>query len=646
MALTSSSMFSRETVNLLKYLLAPQPLFHSLVYLVQILFELILKKVDAIFKTGIYQFKQYPEYLREVNKKNNLYGYRNGYLRGFERIYNTKATENIAEKQRKNIKFWDMEIICDDVPDWFQIFEEKEQMFSLHRWGWLLIFAVENPSAETKSWGIKVMLDWTQKMNHQKDHPAWESYSVSERIVNALLFFYVLRDYAYGDEVAICSVEKAINDMAIFLKKHLEFHGELTNNHVLNNARALYMLGRLSSCEALADIGRRIFLNETPRMMTPSGFLREDSSSYHILLLRTYLEALWVAEYTGDDAFYNTIREAATAMLKAAWMLNIYDTIEKKWRVPLVGDVSPDFHREWLNNICRSRRALELYCPIEVEPDEHSGWNRIWKSEKLSKELLSPRKEENKRCLMSGDSGWYRVDHKNIIILWHMNPTGCIPLFSHGHNDIFSFVLYWKGHPVIIDPGRFSYMPDKFSNYGKTGHAHNTFTVDGLEPYPLNRRVYPPQYRRGNPGVEWEENEEGLSLKISHDGFQRINKKISAYREFHVTHNALRITDFVQGIGAHVMKTFFHFDRDVNNIEQDMNNPGVLHLSFNGESITIKCLVEGREPSIKIAEGIREPEPSGWYFPEYGSALPIRTLTIETHKELPYRAEHIIEFPG
>ncbi len=634
-------VFSKETVNLVRSLIRPSFFIHALFYWIKESCRILLRKINIKYNVNIYRYFHSPAYLRSVLKSIEIKECEDGYLGRF--VKNNSGLGSDLEKVTPiTIQLATKELRCDDLPDWLQTSEDPEITFSLHRWGWLLMLAVNNPSNGMKNWGLKVMKDWFLCMGNMKSHPAWESYSVSERIVNALMFFYVLREYSCEGDVHF--VEKKLFEMSLFLKDHLEFHGERTNNHILNNARALYMQGRLSSCEELADIGRRIFIEETPRLISTSGFLREDSTSYHFLLLRTYLEVLHIAEYTEDTAFADRMKSVATSMVKAAWCFDIHDKDNTHWDFPLVGDVSPDFPMEWLKNICRSIPALKLYRPIAQVADSHSGWNKIWeanRSDNLQEPFVLSKRQ---KCQMYADSGWYRVDYGNFTIIWHVSPSGSIPLYSHGHNDIFSFVLYWKGSPIIVDSGRFSYTLDKFGLYGKTTSAHSTFTSDGFGSYPSNRSIFPPKYREGKPNVKWEERENGFYFKISHDGFQRLNEHGFAYREFHISKDTISINDFIKGFGRHNVKTFFHFADNLNVTNYSTADSSEIDLCNDRERINVKLKITGLTPSVRIISGVRDPYPIGWVFPEYGRCVPASTCLVETYTSYPYEAEYFLGF--
>jgi hypothetical protein len=71
---------------------------------------------------------------------------------------------------------------------------------------------------------------------------------------------------------------------------------------------------------------------------------------------------------------------------------------------------------------------------------------------------------------------------------------GCGPLGDggHGHYDSLGVEAYAYGHPLVVDPGRYTYAEGtpNWRHWFKGTAAHNTVTVDGLDQQP---------YRRGKP---------------------------------------------------------------------------------------------------------------------------------------------------
>ena len=86
-----------------------------------------------------------------------------------------------------------------------------------------------------------------------------------------------------------------------------------------------------------------------------------------------------------------------------------------------------------------------------------------------------------------GDRGQPYADERFLMF-------GCGPLGDggHGHYDALSVEAYGRGHPLVVDPGRYTYAEGEpnWRHWFKGTAAHNTVTVDGLDQQP---------YRLGKP---------------------------------------------------------------------------------------------------------------------------------------------------
>jgi Heparinase II/III-like protein/Heparinase II/III N-terminus len=89
-------------------------------------------------------------------------------------------------------------------------------------------------------------------------------------------------------------------------------------------------------------------------------------------------------------------------------------------------------------------------------------------------------------------SGWGSADEAFASERFLM--FGCGPLGDggHGHYDSLAVEAYGHGHPLVVDPGRYTYAEGdpNWRHWFKGTAAHNTVTVDGLDQQP---------YRRGKP---------------------------------------------------------------------------------------------------------------------------------------------------
>lgn len=78
---------------------------------------------------------------------------------------------------------------------------------------------------------------------------------------------------------------------------------------------------------------------------------------------------------------------------------------------------------------------------------------------------------------------------------WLIFDCGPLGEGGHGHYDALAVEMYAHGRPLIVDPGRYTYSEEteNLRHWFKGTSAHNTVCVDGLDQTP---------YRRGRPGTE------------------------------------------------------------------------------------------------------------------------------------------------
>ena len=131
---------------------------------------------------------------------------------------------------------------------------------------------------------------------------------------HCLLFLYLTDQYTIMPQ----SMQSAFLSMATYLAANLEYGPDnIHNNHVLNNARALYFAGESLSIPQLSTIGKSIIKIEVPNFISSDGFVKEGSSHYHFLITRWFLEMYWLASVVGDKEYKNELETILKKMLPA-----------------------------------------------------------------------------------------------------------------------------------------------------------------------------------------------------------------------------------------------------------------------------------------------------------------------------------------
>jgi hypothetical protein len=83
------------------------------------------------------------------------------------------------------------------------------------------------------------------------------------------------------------------------------------------------------------------------------------------------------------------------------------------------------------------------------------------------------------------DSGFVVVRDGPLWLAFRCGPPAPAFLPAHAHADALSFQLWWRGRPVVVDPGAFTYEPGSERNWFRSTRAHSTIAVDGRDQFRL-----------------------------------------------------------------------------------------------------------------------------------------------------------------
>jgi uncharacterized heparinase superfamily protein len=116
---------------------------------------------------------------------------------------------------------------------------------------------------------------------------------------------------------------------------------------------------------------------------------------------------------------------------------------------------------------------------------------------------------------------------------------------AHGHGDIGSFELSLKGQRLIVDQGVFEYIAGEKRRASRTATSHNVLVLQGSD-----QAEFFGAFRCGRrPSVDvrdWQCEEDGFALEVSHNGFSRLPGRPVAVRRFEATPNRLIIKDWIE----------------------------------------------------------------------------------------------------
>ena len=531
-----------EFRSVLRWLIRPR-------YTVTLLFFLLQK----ITQRGLNYFgnphelpPNFSELIEKINRKSEI----------VSEVDNAKVKPRVVKLATSNFRIGE--------EFWLQELLDPEDQEALHRFNWLLT-EVSTPNSDlTFTLGLNFVRNWATKPEVQRKPEAWEAYTVSERITNICLFTFVkTKKTLLPEDIAFL-----IDTWARYLSNNLEFKGEeLTCNHLFNNGRALFFAGFFLKNSDYTELARNIFEQTLPKLITKEGFFSEGSSHYHLLFTRWLLEIGFFAKSSGNQILMNLVNPACEKLLNRVKFFCVVDR-EGQIRLPLIGDVSPDFRPNWLISLfhCGLWHG-ELCCDHKVADFQtKSAWYRLLSKHKgvsrnNNKNAFQPAK------LIFKESGWYRFSFASWTVLFRASSTSSKRQAGHFHDDLASFVLFFEGLPILVDLGRKSYdNTDQTSLKQIRGSEHNSLSINGrpasLRP---NFTALPKFYTHCEVAVDAEIKHNVMKIKIVHDGFSRLKIGVSTHeRTIELGVKTAKVIDRLDTKSTILVKRRFNFSPTLN----------------------------------------------------------------------------------
>jgi len=403
------------------------------------------------------------------------------------------------------------------------------------------------------------ILTWMKQPPPQTD-PAWEPYSCSERVVNLAVLLCVRPEYrAWFD---LQQLRAFFADSLQWIDRHLEYYGpRYTNNHILNNARALIVGGAVLQSSDAVERGLVLFSTMARTLFQRDGFLRERSSSYQVI----------VTNWLCDAAHFSATADVSTAACVEARQ-EVAELTERVGRATAtlldsmvgqtvhIGDISPDLHPG-----CAIARLKLLY-PGIVERGSVSRSGRM-------------------------DDWIFAQNEHHSLVLCAAIPFP--PAFTtHGHRDLGSFVWFHRRRLVLVDPGRFQYTPDSVSRSQMKSDGHNCLLVEGIGPLAESIFTFAQWLPSGYAEVEGSlEVDPYKSVALRHNGFSRLMGVGDHIRRIQMEGSGLLVEDRIEGSGTVKIDTLWHFAPDLTPVSSDPSE-------VRGAGIVISVAADGGDGNV------------------------------------------------
>jgi len=450
-----------------------------------------------------------------------------------------------------------LEVAIRENVDWQCGFADQEQRFFLHRFSYAPVLAkaaLYTGDARYVETLVRLLKDWGHATT-VGERGTWESYSVAERVVNWTQTAYLLAGHPQFHAFVEAWLRPEIGRHAAYLADHLET--ALMHNHLVNDARALLVYGTcfpdLPRAAVLRELGWEILAREMLRQTLPDGIFREQSTHYHLLLARTFTEAIGLARRQERPVTPQLLAALERMHGASAAMLRGDGTIA------LVGDICPDIESRPLAGFLAVGAVL-FDRPEWKRPEaftEHALWY-LGADGVAAWERLETR-PAGVVAAQFPDGGFAFLANPDPMpthVTVHCDPRG--QRLFHGDDDPLGVVV-WAGRDVVVDAGNASYNADD-CDYFRGLHGQSTLTLDGLPPWvePRHRGWFGAEYERWTSRVEAALRAGRPCAEASHTGYHRRPTPVTLRRSVTVEGARVVIIDTLGGAGSVDVDVRFH----------------------------------------------------------------------------------------
>lgn len=438
------------------------------------------------------------------------------------------------------------------------------------------------------------IMDWI-KCNPSGTIDAWEPAPTSLRIVNWIKFL-INRDISKIDYERM---SHSLYQQSLWLEHLLERH--LLCNHLFKNAKALIFTGLFFStpdAERWLSKGLRLLKHELSAQILPDGGHIERSPMYHCMILEDCLDLLNICM----DNPCKGVQEIAG---------QLEETVEKMLYF-LCGMTHPDGQIALFNDSAFGIEVppsglMEYYTRLTGRMAD--GPNPpIWAFHETGYFVMAPR---------PGDR-----------LITDCGPLGPDYQLGHGHCDTLSFELSANYTRVIVDSGCFSYEHDEMRQYNRSNAGHNAVTLNMKDQSEIWGSFRCARRARPLAGRIWQD-QDTLTFEGSHDGYRRLPGQPIHRRRIQWKGPLIFIEDKVVGRGMYDCDLRLHINPSCKISKKKQE----VHISFEGYTIKVQSIGD-----FELALG------RGWYCPSFGKRFQCPVITLNGHKEAPFKTGWMISF--
>lgn len=411
----------------------------------------------------------------------------------------------------------------------------------------------------------------------RKDNPLcigvnWAaSDEVSVRLINVFFAFAVFVNSTGADEEVLNSFREFILEHALFIENNLHYSGSRGHEY-LSNMIALAAAGLLFKNHPYGNKNIQTaytgFEQEIRKQVYKDGVSFEQSVPFHSF----NLEHFYIGKIILEKAGVTFTDEYNSRLHNMFIVQNAY--IRDNNSVPQVGDslssrlISFNSHYDNIDYSYPLAPGKYLYKDTSLKAPANGTAELIFlfggSAIEEFKNIITD--EDIYRSAAFPNGGHYILRSKDLNMFIEAGEIGKHGEGAPGHNDTFTFDLFYKNKNIIVDPGSFSYYQDpELRNFLRSVRAHNTFYIDNNQLAEFDGLFKIKEDITSPKVIQWKSDNSEDILSAQHFAYAKLSDPVISKRNFHFNKekNIINIKDELLGGMNHEVTLNLHFHPDV-----------------------------------------------------------------------------------
>lgn len=405
-----------------------------------------------------------------------------------------------------------------------------------------------------------------------------------------------------------------------FIRHHLSKHSS-ANNHLIGELSGLLVACMTwpfwSECIEWRDFAKENLLNQALLQNGVDGVNREQAMSYQQFVF----EFLFWSGRSVEGTQYAFPREYWDRLYAMGeWVAAVRDVAGN---VPGIGDADDGYVTQLardsdtspydhLLQVCGEVFGCAPWKAFGVQSAAAKWWLSIpfYKSTQQASVQSAPCLFPEAGYAVVG-SDWGMPTEVKLIL--DSGPLGYLGIAAHGHADALSVLLAVGGTPVLVDSGTYSYHAEGgWRDYFRGTRAHNTVCINGVDQSVSGGKFMWVKHAKAALH-DFMSNDAQTVWTASHDGYQRLDSRVSHQRRVEYLHaeRIIRVTDEITAFSPCDVSINWQHAPNVNIVCSDIG------WEISSTKFRITAAISGADFALQSACGQLDPI-AGWVSERYG----------------------------